>query len=126
MTSASVFDFRELVELTGDAIIVRRRDGHIIFWNAGAERLYGWSASQAVGRISHELLATRFSQAAAQIDAALDGPGSWEGVLHQATAAGAAIVVSSRWVQRGDILFEINRDETERYRLEQVARAERQ
>ncbi len=32
----------------------------ITFWNRGAEALYGWEQSEAVGKISHELLQTVF------------------------------------------------------------------
>jgi PAS domain S-box-containing protein len=33
----------------GDGIIVADRDGRIVFWNAAAERIFGWSAADAVG-----------------------------------------------------------------------------
>jgi len=69
-------DFRELVEFASDAIIVRRPDGEILFWNAGAERLYGWSASHAVGRDSHELLFTRFPRPLQEINESLAAAGT--------------------------------------------------
>src|SRR2546427_589146 len=49
-----------LFDLAHDAILVRDRAGRILFWNQGAERLYGWSKSEALGRLTHDLLATRF------------------------------------------------------------------
>jgi PAS domain S-box-containing protein len=39
-----------LVESSDDAIIGQALDGTIVTWNAGAERLYGYAASEAVGR----------------------------------------------------------------------------
>ena len=33
-----------------DAIFVRDEDARITLWNGGAERVYGWAASDAVGR----------------------------------------------------------------------------
>src|SRR5205085_923961 len=40
--------------------MVRALDGRILLWGRGLQALYGWSAEKAVGRISHELLATEF------------------------------------------------------------------
>ncbi|WP_369213224.1 PAS domain S-box protein, partial [Streptomyces flavofungini] len=42
--------FRELVESSQDAILVKTLDGEITFWNAAAQRLYGYTPAQAVGR----------------------------------------------------------------------------
>jgi PAS domain S-box-containing protein len=39
-----------LVECSDDAIIGKSLDGVILTWNAGAERLYGYSAAEAVGK----------------------------------------------------------------------------
>jgi len=128
MVDRSNLDFRELVELAGDAIIARTAGGEILFWNAGAERLYGWSAGEAVGRSSHQLLATEFPQPLADIHATLAQEGRWEGALRHRTAAGAELIVLSRWVQqpgRDDIILEINRDETARKAVEEALTASR-
>ncbi len=45
-----------MLDQTHDAIIVRNREDHIQFWNRGAERLYGWSANEAIGKNMYELL----------------------------------------------------------------------
>src|ERR1051325_3217585 len=39
-----------LLDESRDAIVVRALDNRIIFWNKGAERLYGWTPREAVGR----------------------------------------------------------------------------
>ena len=51
-----------LIENAHDAIIVRDGDVPITFWNMGAERLYGWTEAEALGRNVHELLATSRAQ----------------------------------------------------------------
>ncbi|MBK7473025.1 MAG: PAS domain S-box protein [Betaproteobacteria bacterium] len=39
-----------IVESSNDAILIRGLDGVILSWNAAAERLFGWSAQEAVGQ----------------------------------------------------------------------------
>lgn len=39
-----------IVESSDDAIIGKTLDGHIASWNKGAERLYGYTAAEAVGK----------------------------------------------------------------------------
>jgi PAS domain S-box-containing protein len=39
-----------LLHSASDAIIATDRDGHITFWNPGAERIFGFTASEAVGQ----------------------------------------------------------------------------
>jgi two-component system sensor histidine kinase/response regulator len=39
-----------VVEQSGDAIYTRDLDGRITSWNKGAERLYGWTAEEAIGQ----------------------------------------------------------------------------
>jgi PAS domain-containing protein len=49
-----------LLALSYEPMLAWRLDGAIEFWNAGAERLYGFASSEAVGTISHTLLQTNF------------------------------------------------------------------
>jgi PAS domain S-box-containing protein len=39
-----------LVDHLADAVLVADRDGILTYWNAAAERIFGWSAAEAVGR----------------------------------------------------------------------------
>lgn len=43
----------------GDGVVVADGDGRVVLWNRAAERLLGWSAAEAVGRTSCELLDAR-------------------------------------------------------------------
>ena len=47
-----------LIESSDDAIIAKNLDGIILSWNRGAEQMYGYSASEAIGR-SNFLLDSR-------------------------------------------------------------------
>lgn len=43
-------DYRELLMAIGDGVVVADADGKIIFWNPGAERIFGFSESEAIGQ----------------------------------------------------------------------------
>src|SRR6185437_6137842 len=51
-----------MIDLAPAATLIRRLDGTITFWSEGAERLYGWTKKEAVGRRTNELLHTEFSE----------------------------------------------------------------
>jgi PAS domain S-box-containing protein len=40
----------EVVNASGDAILITAPDGTVRVWNRGAERLFGWRADEAIGR----------------------------------------------------------------------------
>ena len=119
----------ELIDLSHDAILIRDSVSRVIFWNKGAEELYGWSSQEALGRLSHSLLKTRFPTSLADVDAHLERDGHWEGELTHTRRDGSLVVVESRQVLVCDVLghaitiLEINRDITERRRLEHAAQA---
>lgn len=114
-----------LINLTHDAIFVRDQDDRITFWNQGAEKTYGWSQEEALGKITHDLLQTQFPIHLEQIKAEVLEHGRWEGDLTHIRRDGSQIVVSSRWSlqKNGDderIRFlEINNDITQRKKAEE-------
>ena len=109
-----------LLELAYDAIIVCHPDGHITYWNAGAEHTYGFTRAEAIGQVSHDLLCTQFPEPMADIKAAVIRDGRWDGELTHRCADGRSIIVESRWAARrgpgGSLVgvMEINRDITAR------------
>jgi PAS domain S-box-containing protein len=119
----------ELIDLAHDAVLVRDPVSRVIFWNKGAEELYGWTAQEALGRITHSLLKTRFPISRADVDARLEQEGRWEGELVHTCRDGSIVIVESRQALMRDAhghptaTLEINRDSTERRRLEQAAQA---
>ena len=70
----------ELLEALGHAVIATDLEGVIVYWNAAAERLYGWAAAGALGRDITQVTVPEVSQeAAAEILAALQRGQPWSG-----------------------------------------------
>jgi PAS domain S-box-containing protein len=92
----------ELLNLSHDAILIRDLHDRIIFWNGGAERLFGWPREQAVGQVSHDLLQTQFPGSLDETTRGLLESGLWEGELRHRAKNGSEIVTSSRWALRRD------------------------
>lgn len=120
-----------LLDLTQDAVLVRNPDDVITYWNLGAEKLYGFSRDEAVGKSSRELLETRLPVPLDQIQAKLRDKRYWEGELIQLTKDGREITVFSRWtldMQNGAPLryLETNTDITQRIQTERALRQSRE
>jgi PAS domain S-box-containing protein len=101
----------ELLELSHDAIIVRNEEGEILYWNTGAEDLYGWNRKEVVGKNIHEILATGATRD--EFRMALRDRGYWAGQLRHTTRDGREITVDSRHlvVHRADglkVILETN------------------
>ena len=118
----------DLLDLAQDAIVVRDAEDHITFWNAAAERTYGWTRAEVEGRSVHELLKTRFSRDREEIQRSLRDRAEWTGDLIQTQRDGAELIMSSRWAARLDgerrivSVLEANRDVTDARRLERAER----
>ncbi|MCD6050884.1 MAG: histidine kinase [Verrucomicrobia bacterium] len=85
-----------LLDLSHDAIIVRDMEGRILYWNHGAEELYGWSREEALGKISHRLLKTEFLTPLKEMIAELYRTERWTGELIHVNRAGQRITVLAR------------------------------
>jgi PAS domain S-box-containing protein len=122
----------ELLDQARDAILVRDLNHNILFWNKGAEQIYGWSAEDVIGRNAEDLM---FKDRVGQLEAAHKSvirDGVWQGEMHQSRRDGTAIIVESRWTLVRDeqgqpkSILVINTDVTEKKRMEsQFLRAQR-
>jgi PAS domain S-box-containing protein len=117
-----------LLDLTHDTIFVRDLNDIILYWNRGAEELYGWRKEEAVGKISHQLTQTIFPWPLEEITAELLRTGRWEGELVHTRKDGMQAIVASRWSMQRDArgrpvaILETNNDITERKRAEEALR----
>jgi PAS domain S-box-containing protein len=117
-----------LLNLAHDPIFVRDMDGVITYWNRGAEELYGWTAEQAIGKRTSDLLRTAFPKPFEEVQAEVFSTGRWEGELQKKKADGSDVLVASRWsLQRDEhqnpvAILESENDITERKRREDEIR----
>lgn len=121
----------DLLNIASDAIFVRDLNHHILYWNQGAERLYGWSAAEALGQKVNELLQENTNQAT-EILHILLAQEEWQGEIRKVAKTGREVVVEGRWTlvrdeagQPKSILC-VNTNVTEKKQLEvQFYRAQR-
>ncbi len=123
-SDARIREQASLLDKAQDAILVRGLDHTITYWNKSAERLYGWSAAEAVGRSVATLLyrePTAFAKAHQQT---LD-LGEWVGEINQIDKYGRPLIIEGHWTLVHDeagrpaSVFAINTDITEHRKLEQ-------
>lgn len=60
-----------IVAATADAIVAHALDGTVTAWNAGAERLYGYSAAEMIGRTAPRLAAPELADQLAPVIASV-------------------------------------------------------
>ena len=109
-------------------VLVRDMESRIVLWTKGAERLYGFSKAEALGRVSHELFQTQFAEGKAYVDEMLRSLGQWEGELVHRKSNGERLVVASQQTVYRDStgrplhILEVNADITQRKSAEQGLR----
>ncbi len=112
-----------LLELATDAMITEDLDNVVTYWNRGAERIYGWTAEEAVGRNIRELIYADPAQFDGLAEALLRD-GEWTGEVTQRAKDGREVIVECHWQavrdEQGNAvsLFAVNSDITERRRRE--------
>ncbi|HEX4946595.1 MAG TPA: PAS domain S-box protein, partial [Blastocatellia bacterium] len=115
-----------------EAIMVRDLDDGIRFWNQGAERLYGWSAEEIIGRPVNNLLYHGDSSQLEEAMKTVVAKGEWVGELRQFAKDGRELMIEGHWTLIRDgqgkpkSILAINNDITEKKKLEaQFLRAQR-
>jgi two-component system, cell cycle sensor histidine kinase and response regulator CckA len=121
-----------LLDQAQDAIMVRDLDQKVLFWNKGAEHIYGWTAEEAIGKDVRELIFRHPSEQFETARKIVIEKGEWIGEIHQTHRDGALLVIESRWTLVRDekgaprSILIINTDVTEKKGMEaQFLRAQR-
>ncbi|MGV3663683.1 MAG: PAS domain S-box protein [Prosthecobacter sp.] len=120
-----------LLDKAQDAILVRDLKHTVTYWNKGAERLYGWTAEEALGSNVVELFYPDDKPFAQALHTVLL-KNEWTGELVQRNKTGQEVTVEARWTLVRDAagkpasILSINTDITAKKRLEeQFLRAQR-
>jgi len=123
-TEQQIREQAALLNIATDAILVRDLQSKILFWNQGAERLYGWKAEEALGQDASKLLYKSDSSQFQKAYRCLIAEGEWYGEIDQVTKAGKAVLVASRWTLMRDedakpkSILVVSTDITEKKQLE--------
>lgn len=121
-----------LLDKAQDAILVCDLNHQILYWNKGAERIYGWTLTDVLGRNLCDLVCGGDRSHLNQAKAAIEVNDEWKTEASQLTRSGAKISVESRWTlvrnERGqpDYILITNTDISEKKHAEEhLLRAQR-
>jgi two-component system cell cycle sensor histidine kinase/response regulator CckA len=118
-----------LLDQAQDAILVCDLKYQILYWNKGAENIYGWAVEEVLGRNIDDVFSTGD---AGRAQAAFEGKDEWNSEFRHTTKSGEMINVVSRWTlvrseqQQPDYILITNTDVTEQKKSEEhLLRAQR-
>jgi PAS domain S-box-containing protein len=121
-----------LLNTASDAIFVCDLNHRILFWNKGAERIYGWPLGEVLGRDLADIL---YGGDHSEINEGLriiNEEGVWLTEAKQKTREGVPVIIQRRWtlvrneMDQPDYILMINTDITERKTAEEhLFRAQR-
>lgn len=97
LAAAQVREQASLLDRAQDAIMVRNLDSTLRFWNKGAERLYGWTSDEVLGKTMDDVM---YRDPQVLIDAmkqTLASGGDWTGELEQVARDGSVFSIEARW-----------------------------
>jgi two-component system, cell cycle sensor histidine kinase and response regulator CckA len=86
-----------LLDVTTDAIFVRDLEHRILFWNKGAENLYGWLSQEACGEDASKFLYKETPSEEQTAFVSVTRKGKWQGEVTKFTKNNQEILVESRW-----------------------------
>src|SRR6266516_6719420 len=113
-----------LLDLSNDAIIVRDTNDRVTYWNKGAEKIYGYTLEEALGRVTHNLLKAEHPESLPKIYEKLLRDNRWEGEIVHTRRDGRRLTMFSRWALDRDAqgnrvyVLETNNDITRRKEAE--------
>lgn len=130
--SERLFEQAEMLNQAHDSIVLTDLEGRILFWSAGAERLYGWSADEMIGHVQDDFCTPDEAEFLQNIRGETIATGMWRGQMELMNKEGKLLLIESHRTLTRDSsgnpkgILAISTDITEQKRLEtQLLRAQR-
>lgn len=108
LAALKVHEQASLLDRAQDAIMLRNLDSTLRYWNKGAERMYGWTAEEVLGRTMEDLMYRRPQVLATAMRQTLDGNGDWTGELEEVARDGSVVWLEARWTVVRDEQGQVN------------------
>jgi PAS domain S-box-containing protein len=130
--SERLLEQAEMLDQAHDSIVLTDLEGRILYWSAGAERLYGWTAEEMVGHVQDEFCSPDESEFLQNIRGQTIETGFWRGQMELMNKEGKLLLIETHRTLTRDSdgnpkgVLAISNDITEQKRLEtQLLRAQR-
>jgi PAS domain S-box-containing protein len=92
---------------SAESILITDMQHKLVYWSHGAERLFGWTSDEVLGKDPQALLQTSYPEPRENSDLQLQRTGHWHGQLHCKRKDGSCLVIESSWAldeETGNIL----------------------
>lgn len=87
-----------LLDKTKDAIIVCNLNHQILYWNKGAENIYGWKTEEILGREIGDVICAGDKTQLIDAQRAIEEKGEWQNEAQLFTKSGKPVTVEARWI----------------------------
>lgn len=108
LAAAQVREQASLLDRAQDAIMVRNLDRTLRFWNKGAERLYGWTSDEVLGKTMDQLMYRDPQVLVDAMNQTLANDGDWTGEMEQVARDGTTVSIEARWTVVRDEQGQVN------------------
>jgi two-component system cell cycle sensor histidine kinase/response regulator CckA len=113
-----------LLGQVNEPVVATDLESNMTYWNTAAERLFGWTAAEALGRHSNDLFHPSYPRGHEELVASLRATDTWLGeiVVHKKSGEQITIEASVRVLREQGTGITVMKDITERRALEEQLR----